>query len=129
MLFRTRDLLVRQRTQTINTLRGHLAEFGVVAAQGPAHVDRLAPALADPDSNLPEAVRELGRLLLEQILAFTLDEVARLHEHAPRAAGGIEDYAVIGRDHVDDGLDDGGRGGRRGQGRTALAQPRPPSGA
>ena len=34
MLFRTRDLLVRQRTQTINTLRGHLAEFGVIAAQG-----------------------------------------------------------------------------------------------
>ena len=32
MLFRTRDLLVRQRTQTINALRGHLAEFGVVAA-------------------------------------------------------------------------------------------------
>ena len=29
MLFRTRDLLVRQRTQTISALRGHLAEFGV----------------------------------------------------------------------------------------------------
>ena len=34
MLFRTRDLLVRQRTQTINALRGHLAEFGVVAPKG-----------------------------------------------------------------------------------------------
>ena len=34
MLFRTRDLLVRQRTQTINALRDHLAEFGVVAPQG-----------------------------------------------------------------------------------------------
>ena len=34
MLFRTRDLLVRQRTQTINALRGHLAEFGVGCAQG-----------------------------------------------------------------------------------------------
>ena len=44
MLFRTRDLLVRQRTQTINALRGHLAEFGVVAPQGPAHVNRLALA-------------------------------------------------------------------------------------
>ena len=70
MLFRTRDLLVRQRTQTINALRGHLAEFGVVAAQGPAHVDRLAPALEDPDSNLPDAVRELGSLLLEPIADF-----------------------------------------------------------
>ena len=70
MLFRTRDLLVRQRTQTINALRGHLAEFGVVVAQGPAHVDRLAPALEDPDSELPDAVRELGSLLLEQIADF-----------------------------------------------------------
>lgn len=34
MLFRTRDLLVRQRTQLINALRGHLAEYGVVAAEG-----------------------------------------------------------------------------------------------
>ena len=45
MLFRTRDLLVRQRTQTINALRGHLAEFGIVAPQGRAHVARLALAL------------------------------------------------------------------------------------
>ena len=67
MLFRTRDLLVRQRTQTINALRGHLAEFGVVAPQGPAHVGRLASALDDPGSGLPDPVRELGRLLLEQI--------------------------------------------------------------
>ena len=48
MLFRTRDLLVRQRTQTINALRGHLAEFGVIAPQGPAHVGRLASALEGP---------------------------------------------------------------------------------
>ena len=67
MLFRTRDLLVRQRTQTINALRRHLAEFGVVAPQGPAPVSRLASALEDPGSGLPELVRELGGLLLEQI--------------------------------------------------------------
>ena len=60
MLFRTRDLLVRQRTQTINALRGHLAEFGVIAPQGLAYVGRLALALAEPGSGLPEAVRELG---------------------------------------------------------------------
>ena len=70
MLFRTLDLLVRQRTQTINALRGHLAEFGVVAPQGPAHVRRLALALEDPGSGLPEPVRELGGVLLEQIDGF-----------------------------------------------------------
>ena len=36
VVFRTRDLLVRQRTQLINALRGHLAEFGFVVRQGPA---------------------------------------------------------------------------------------------
>lgn len=36
--------------------------------------------------------------------------MAGLHEHAARAAGGVEDHTVIGLDHVDDGLDDGGRG-------------------
>ena len=70
MLFRTRDLLVRQRTQTINALRGHLAEYGVVAPQGVAHVGRLASALKDPDSGLPVPVRELGGLLLVQIAEF-----------------------------------------------------------
>ena len=67
MLFRTRDLLVRQRTQTMNALRGHLAEFGVVAPQGVAQIGRLRGALEDPNADLPEWVRELGRLFLEQI--------------------------------------------------------------
>jgi transposase len=34
MLHRTRDLLIRQRTQLINALRAHLAEFGLVAEKG-----------------------------------------------------------------------------------------------
>lgn len=67
MLFRTRDLLVRQRTQTINARRGHLAEFGIVAAQGPARVEVLTKAVADETTPLPEMVRDLARLLLGQI--------------------------------------------------------------
>jgi transposase len=34
MQHRTRDLMMRQRTQVINALRAHLAELGIVAAQG-----------------------------------------------------------------------------------------------
>jgi transposase len=33
MIHRARDLLVRQRTAAVNALRGHLAEFGIVAAK------------------------------------------------------------------------------------------------
>ena len=63
----TRDLLVRQRTQTINALRGHLAEFGVVAPQDRAKITQLVGVLEDGDSALSKAVVDLGRLLLERI--------------------------------------------------------------
>ena len=86
MLFRTRDLLVRQRTQLINALRGHLAEYGVVAAEGPAHVKRLAEAVHDEASSLPVAVRDLGLLLLEQI-ALLNGKIDELDKRMRRAAG------------------------------------------
>jgi transposase len=41
VIFRARDLLVGQRTQIINALRGHLAEYGLIAPQGPSHIERL----------------------------------------------------------------------------------------
>jgi transposase len=67
MIFRTRDLLVRQRTQLINALRGHLAEHGVIAPQGPANVRLLAAALNDADRSLQSLVRDIGAVYLEQI--------------------------------------------------------------
>jgi transposase len=67
MIFRTRDLLVRQRTQLINALRGHLAEHGEVAPHGIVHVKRLADVIGDETTALPATVREIGRLYLEQI--------------------------------------------------------------
>ena len=36
MMHRARDLLIRQRTMLVNALRGHLAEFGLIEASGPA---------------------------------------------------------------------------------------------
>ena len=42
MLHRARDLLMRQRTQLINALRAHMAELGIVAAQGREGVERAA---------------------------------------------------------------------------------------
>jgi transposase len=54
MVFRTCDLLVRQRTQLINALRGPLAEHGIIAAQGPAHLKTLAGAIAAPEPSMPQ---------------------------------------------------------------------------
>ncbi len=67
MLFRTRQMFVRQRTQLINALRGYLAEHGVIAPQGPANIRTLASALEDQSLGLPQIVRELGKLHAGQI--------------------------------------------------------------
>lgn len=50
---RVRELLIRQRTQAINALRGHLAEFGQIVPQGAANAVRLIATVEDPDSGLP----------------------------------------------------------------------------
>ena len=47
MQHRTRDLLMRQRTQVINVLRAHLAELGIVAAQGREGLKDLLAIIAD----------------------------------------------------------------------------------
>ena len=39
MVFRVRELLIRQRTQAINAFRGHLTEFGLVVPQGAANIE------------------------------------------------------------------------------------------
>ncbi|MCP3468003.1 IS110 family transposase [Bradyrhizobium sp. CCGUVB23] len=67
VVFRARDLLVRQRTQVINALRGHLAEYGVIVPQGPSHVVKLIEQLEDPSSELPEAARLALELLVDTL--------------------------------------------------------------
>jgi len=54
MLHRTRDLLMRQRTQVINALRAHLAELGIVFAQGREGLKELLKIIAsEQDARLP----------------------------------------------------------------------------
>jgi transposase len=70
VVFRTRDLLVGQRTQLINALRGHLAEYGLITPAGPAHVAQLIAQIENPASDLPEAARPCLRLLVETLRAL-----------------------------------------------------------
>ena len=53
MVFRVRELLIRQRTQAINALRGHLTEFGQIVPQGASNTTRLIAIVEDPESDLP----------------------------------------------------------------------------
>ncbi len=55
--FRVRELLIRQRTQAINALRGHLGEYGWVVPQGATNVRRPVAILEDKESDLPATAR------------------------------------------------------------------------
>ena len=78
MLHRTRHLFIRQQTAGINTIRAHLAEFGIVAPVGRNGVEALLYAVADQrEDRIPEVARAcleaLGALLNRlkaQILEF-----------------------------------------------------------
>lgn len=82
-VFRVRELLIRQRTQTINALRGHLTEFGEVVPQGAWNARRLIALVEMPESDLPDAARATLQVLIEGLRHLeeriaTLDaEIAR----------------------------------------------------
>jgi hypothetical protein len=75
VLHRTRDFLVRQRTQIGNAIRAHMTEFGIITAKGAQNVDRLQYQL----DRLPQAARLPVSLLFDQ-LAETDERIGRLTE-------------------------------------------------
>jgi transposase len=71
-----RERLIAQRTQTINMLRGQMAEFGVVAAKGPQHVKALVAELVAPGS-VPEPLRQV-LLGLVRLMTALREQIAAL---------------------------------------------------
>src|ERR1700745_2728875 len=68
LLHRGREQLVRQRTMLVNALRAHLAEFGMVAAQGLRNVGGLIAIVRDDvDTRLPDVARQVLQVLANQI--------------------------------------------------------------
>jgi transposase len=67
MLHKVRDLLVRQRTMLINAFRGHLAEFGIVAARGSGGVTAAITALHEAQDGLPDLARQVLHALIDQM--------------------------------------------------------------
>lgn len=65
MLATVRERLVRNRTQLANAIRGHAAEFGLVASRGRAKIEPLLARIA-ADESLPELARELFAGLAEE---------------------------------------------------------------
>ena len=71
VLHRTRHLFIRQQTSVINSIRAHLAEFGVTAPVGRKGIEELLCVIADPsDKRVPDVVRACLAALGGQLLSL-----------------------------------------------------------
>ena len=77
MLHRVRALLIRQRTMLINALRAHLAEFGIVAAQGVRPMAALIEKVFGKDREATE-IPPLARTALEPLVTQLMDLQPRI---------------------------------------------------
>lgn len=77
MVLRARELLVGQRTQLVNALRGHAAEFGLVAGRGIGRVEALLEAVEAAD--LPAPAPLVFRQLADRLTALE-EGIAALEE-------------------------------------------------
>jgi transposase len=83
VVFRARDVLVRQRTQCINALRGHLTEYGWVVPKGTSHMATLIDQIEDPNCSLPKSACAVLAVLvttlksLEENIAILDAEISR----------------------------------------------------
>src|SRR5712691_8073022 len=102
MQHRTRDLLMRQRTQVINALRAHLAELGIVAAQGDKGVKELLALVADKeDTRLPIDARASVVVLAAQLEAMqtvigAIEKRIKMQHRSNKASKRLETIPGIG---------------------------------
>ena len=67
-LHRTRDLLIRQRTQLVNMIRAQLAEFGIALPKGIQHALRLVGQLVDGEAlDIPSLANKVLIALAQQV--------------------------------------------------------------
>ena len=66
LVLKVRETLVNQRTQLVNALRGHAAEFGVIAAKGISQITPLLEAI-DAEPTIPSDAKDMLALLGQEI--------------------------------------------------------------
>ena len=72
IVLKTRELFVRQRSQTANAMRAHMAEMGIIAATGMTSIAKLILVLRDyEDNRLPNAARAALLEMADQIEALS----------------------------------------------------------
>ncbi|MGH6891369.1 MAG: IS110 family transposase [Dongiaceae bacterium] len=101
MLHRARHLLVRQRTAQVSAMRAHLAEYGIVAPKGRAHVRDLLAVLESAAALLPDLARQTLLLIARTIEALSVQirkieiELMAWHRKSP-ASQRLETIPGIG---------------------------------
>jgi transposase len=88
IVFRARDLLVRQRAQCVNALRGHLLEYGYAFSQGISQMASLVALIEDPGSSLLEGVRSILKLLVDTFTGLEA-QITVLDTEIEDRSGGI----------------------------------------
>jgi transposase len=102
MLHRTRELLVRQRTQLVNIIRGQLAEFGVTLAKGIQHALKFVRQLLDGGAlDIPDLGVKVVMVLAEQLRQLQirigeLEKELKRWFRADRVAQGLATIPGIG---------------------------------
>ena len=108
-LERARDLLVKQRTQSMNCTRSLLAELGIIAAQGRRGFAELVARVKDSDPAIPPVMLATLLLMIQQIeglhitiaaLEDRIMAVAREHPVMRRLTGipgigGLTAHAIV----------------------------------
>jgi transposase len=85
-IHKARDLLIRQRTQLGNAMRGLLYEFGIVAAKGDGGLTGLTKKVASGDPAIPQQMLEILTPLADQWRAVD-DRIAALDKQIASLAG------------------------------------------
>lgn len=79
MAYRTRQMFIGQRTQSINALRSHTAEHGVIAATNKSGLKKLSAMIEDETVGMPDKVRGIARVYVDHIQGLTA-QIAEMTE-------------------------------------------------
>jgi transposase len=88
-----RELLVRQRTQLVNAVRGHAAEFGIVAAKNISHLPALLEAIV-AEAAVPEAAKTMLTFLGAQVAQLD-EQIAELERQMKQRSLGRRSREVV----------------------------------
>jgi transposase len=102
MLHRSRQLLVRQRTMLSNAIRGHMAELGIISAQGRNGTAELLQVIANAaDDRIPSVARFCLEMLARQYVTITaevgsIDKRIHAWHRSCEESGRLEEIPGIG---------------------------------